>query len=92
MNDSTLSIALPAEEPLLVDEEISGFGPSGPDLISDDDIDYRAIAINSQPGRPGGRIVFDTADYATDEEAMAAMEALFMTDMEEDDHDLTAQA
>jgi hypothetical protein len=29
--------------------------------------------------------VFDTADYATDEEAMRAMEALFLPGREEDD-------
>jgi hypothetical protein len=53
----------------------------GPDLISDDDIDYAEIARRTQPGQPGGEIVFDSADYATDEEAMAALEALFLHDL-----------
>jgi hypothetical protein len=34
----------------------------GPDLISDDEIDYAAIARRTQPDQPGGQIVFDSAD------------------------------
>jgi hypothetical protein len=62
-----------------------GFRPGGPDLISDDEIDYDAIVPATQPDQPGGRIVFDSADYATDEEAIAALEALLMDDSEEGD-------
>jgi hypothetical protein len=54
---------------------------SAPDLISDDDIDYAGIARRTQPDQPGGRIIFDSADYATDEEAMLALEALFLHDL-----------
>ena len=57
----------------------------GPDLISDDDIDYAEIARRTQPDQPGGRIIFDSADYATDEEAMAALEALLLGDLMESD-------
>jgi hypothetical protein len=62
------------------DEDLlAAFG--GPDLISDDEIDYADIAHRTQPGQPGGEIVFDSADYATHEEAMAALEALFLHDV-----------
>ena len=58
------------------------FGPiDGPDLISDDEIDYAEIARRTQPDQPGGQIVFDSADYATHEEAMSALEALFLHDV-----------
>ena len=66
----------------LADEECLG-SIDGPDLISDEDIDYADIARRTQPDQPGGQVAFDSADYATDEEAMAALEALFF-------HDLTA--
>lgn len=56
-------------------------GVCEPDLISDDDIDYEDIARRTQPDQPGGAIVFDSADYATDEEAMAALEAMFLHDL-----------
>jgi hypothetical protein len=58
---------------------------SDPDLISDRDLNLLQIGIDTEPDKPGGQIVFDTADYATDEEAMKAMEALFLTEREEDD-------
>jgi hypothetical protein len=61
------------------------FGPCEADFISDDDIDWDAIARNSAPGTPGGRIIFSTADYATEEEAMAALEAMFIADLMGDD-------
>ena len=53
----------------------------GPDLISDDEIDYAEIARRTRPDQPGGQIVFDSADYATDEQAMAALEVLFLGDL-----------
>lgn len=83
MNDSGMSFAL--SDSNLSEDPSALCRLSGPDLVSDDDIDYRAIAINTRPGQPGGRIVFSTADYATEEEAMAAMETLFMSDMEDSD-------
>lgn len=61
------------------------FRPSDPDVVNDDDIGLLDILINTQPDRPGGRIVFSTADYATEEEAMIAMEAFLMDDAEDDD-------
>jgi hypothetical protein len=64
---------------------------SDPDLISDEDLGLCRIGIDTDPDKPGGRIVFDTADYATDEEAMKAMEALFLPEDEEGDDDLSAQ-
>ena len=77
MNDSTHS-AMHATDVAqsLTDEELSACNE--PDLISDDDIDYAAIAAATQPDQPGGQIIFSSADYATDEEAMAALEALLM--------------
>jgi hypothetical protein len=71
---TTVSADAETDEDLL-----ASFG--GPDLISDDEIDYADIARRTQPGQPGGEIVFDSADYATDEEAMAALEALFLHDV-----------
>jgi hypothetical protein len=46
-----------------------------------DDIDYADIARRTQPDQPGGRVVFDSADYATHEEAMDALEALLLRDL-----------
>jgi hypothetical protein len=64
----------------LVDEDLlASFG--GPDLISDDEIDYDDIARRTQPDQPGGRIVFNSDDYETDEEAMAALEVLLLHDL-----------
>lgn len=59
-----------------------------PDLISDEDLGLLQIGIDTDPDKPGGQIVFDTADYATEEEAMKAMEALFLS---ERDDELSAQ-
>jgi hypothetical protein len=53
----------------------------GPDLVSDDEIDYAGITRRTRPDQPGGKIVFDSADYATDEEAMVAFEALLLHDL-----------
>ena len=54
-----------------------------PDLISDDDIDYDEIIATTQPDFEAGRFAFDSRNYATHEEAMAAMEALFLKCFEE---------
>ena len=40
-------------------------------------IDYDEILADFEPGAPGGRIVFSTADYATEQEAEAAHEAFY---------------
>ena len=80
LNTADLAGAAAADEDLL-----ASFG--GPDLISDDDIDYAGIARRTQPGQPGGEIVFDSADYATHEEAMAALEALFLHDVMRPDNE-----
>jgi hypothetical protein len=40
-------------------------------------IDYARDLAMTEPDQPGGRIVFTTADYETDEEADAALEAFF---------------
>ncbi len=40
-------------------------------------IDYAAIAAATEPDQPGGRIVYSSGDYATEEEADAALEDLF---------------
>ncbi len=40
-------------------------------------IDYAAIAAATEPDQPGGRIVYDSGDYETDEEADEALEAFF---------------
>lgn len=61
------------------------FRPSDPDVVNDEDIGLLDILINTQPDKPGGRIVFSTAHYRTEEEAMAAMEAFLMADAEDDD-------
>jgi hypothetical protein len=80
LETSPLNTTAPADAADDLDLDLlASFG--GPDLISDDDIDYAEIARRTQPGQPGGEIVFDSADYATDEEAMAALEALFLHDL-----------
>jgi hypothetical protein len=89
MNDSGHSGLQTAED--FFDDQSLAYRPSGPDLISDDDIDYPAMAINTHPDKPGGRIVFSTADYPSEEEAMAAMEAFLMGDTEEDGDALSAE-
>ena len=81
--------AVKSAEELLDEEFLASFG--GPDLISDDDIDYAGIARRTQPDQPGGQIVFDSADYATHEEAMAALEALFLHDLMRPDDEAAAE-
>jgi hypothetical protein len=54
-----------------------------PDLISDDDIDYEEIIATTQPDFEAGRFAFDSRNYATHEEAMAAMETLLLKCFEE---------
>lgn len=49
------------------------------------------MAVSTCADKPGGRIVFDTADHATDEEAMKAMERLFVPEREESDDELSTQ-
>lgn len=45
-------------------------------------IDYAEIIASTEPDQPGGRVVFNTDDYETDEEADAALEAFFNTILE----------
>lgn len=40
-------------------------------------IDYERDLAMTEPDQPGGRIVWSSGDYATDEEAEAALEAFF---------------
>jgi hypothetical protein len=40
-------------------------------------IDYAEIMEDCEPGAPGGRIVYDSYDYDTQEEADAALEEFF---------------
>jgi hypothetical protein len=40
-------------------------------------IDYAEIIALTEPDQPGGRIVFDSDDYETDEEADAALHDFF---------------
>jgi hypothetical protein len=79
VDTSPVSNAAVSADALTDEELLTSF--DAPDLISDDDIDYTDIARRTQPGQPGGEIVFDSADYATDEESMAALEALFLHDL-----------
>ena len=72
-------IAVDSANALTGEEPLDSF--SGPDLISDDDIDYADIARRTQPDQPGGQIVFSSRDYASHEEAMTAFEALLKQDL-----------
>ena len=47
---------------------------SAPDSISDDDIDYAALAAESEEGS----ISFSASDYASDDAMMNAVEAFIM--------------
>ena len=40
-------------------------------------IDYTQIFADCEPGAPGGRIVYNSYDYETQEEADAALEEFF---------------
>jgi hypothetical protein len=40
-------------------------------------IDYAAIAAATDPDQPGGRIVYSSGDYETEEEADEALEDFF---------------
>ena len=95
MNDLALPGAVLAEEHVPYAASDARFNSdlrfSYPDLISDDDLGLLQIGIDTEPGKPGGQIVFDTADYATDEEAMKAMEALFLPEKDVADDELATQ-
>ncbi len=86
---STVSTAVDSADAHTDEDLLASFG--GPDLISDDDIDYAGIARRTQPDQPGGQIVFDSADYATHEEAMAALEALFLNDLMRPDNEAASE-
>lgn len=56
---------------------------SGDDLRPTIKTDYWRDLAMTEPDQPGGRIVFSTADYETDEEADAAFEAFVTRSLEE---------
>jgi hypothetical protein len=95
MNDSAPLVTVLTYEHVLHDRQEARFGFylrfSDPDLISDEDLGLQQVGFDTEPDKPGGRIVFDSADYAIDEEAMKAMEALFLPEREEGDDELSAQ-
>ncbi len=68
MNDQTSSVAFADE-----DEDLSADS-----IGASIKIDYAEIMATTGPDQPGGRIVYDSDDYETDEEAGAALEAFFM--------------
>jgi hypothetical protein len=45
-------------------------------------IDYEEIMASTAPDQPGGRIVYSSADYETEEEADAALDAFFNSILE----------
>ena len=47
------------------------------ELASLSRIDYAEIAAETEPDQPGGRIVYDSGNYETDEEADEALEDFF---------------
>lgn len=74
MNDST-HLSFHSANPIPASAEqnlIEAF--SQPDLISDDHIDYAALAAESEEGS----VSFSPSDYANDGEMMAAVEAYLM--------------
>ncbi len=84
MNDPTAYATQTMDAFQSDDGEDLRYAFSQPDLISDDDIDYDGIIAASRPGHEGGRTAFDTRDYATEEEAMAALEPFMMEGLEEE--------
>jgi hypothetical protein len=65
MNDQTTSTPFDGEDP--IDNSI------GASIM----IDYAEIMADCEPGAPGGRIVYNSYDYDTQEEADAALEEFF---------------
>lgn len=67
MNDQTTSVTFADDHEDLGDDSIG----------ANINIDYAEIMAATEPDQPGGRIVYDSDDYETDEEADAALEAFF---------------
>ena len=67
MNDQTTSTTLALDDDDLSDDSIG----------ASIKIDYAEIMASTEPDQPGGRIVFDSDDYETEEEFEAAFEAFF---------------
>jgi hypothetical protein len=80
MNDnSTTAAAVDSNE-----ADVAGYAAK-PDVDSDYDLFQQILVEDDEPlpsmestGIPGGGIAFDSRDYASDEEADAAMEAFLM--------------
>ena len=87
MNNSTVSETPATDHAEPAADAILQRDFAQPDLISDDDIDYDEIIATTQPDFEAGRFAFDSRNYATHEEAMAAMEALFLKCLEEGQND-----
>jgi hypothetical protein len=77
MNDPMTFSALDGHAERFTDESV------GASIV----IDYTDIFADCEPGATGGRIVFDSGDFETEEEADAALEAFFNAIIEEAPHD-----
>jgi hypothetical protein len=58
----------------------------------DSEIDFEEIYQSTQPDFEAGRYSFNSADYATHEEAMVAMDALIHSIAEEVERDITSNS
>ena len=67
MNDQTTPATLADDDEGLIDDSVG----------ASIKIDYAEIMADTEPGAPGGRIVYNSYDYDTQEEADAALEEFF---------------
>ena len=67
MDDQTALATLADEDEVLTDDSIG----------ASIQIDYAEIMAATEPDQPGGRIVYSSYDYETQEEADAALEEFF---------------
>jgi hypothetical protein len=67
MNDQTTVAAFADDDEDLSDDSIG----------ASIKIDYTDILADCEPGAPGGRTIFNSGDYETEEEAEAALDAFF---------------
>ena len=72
MNDHSIRDPLPDDTEDLDDDSI----PASLKL------DWNEIFAACEPGHPGGRVVYDSGNYATEEEADAALDAFFQRIMD----------
>lgn len=77
-----------------IDHPNSAYEPMHPDDgdapvcdVEADDIDFEEIYWTTQPDFEAGRFLFNSADYATPEEAMVALRELIHSIVEESDRD-----